>query len=55
MGGIQAANFSNPWDEVEQMQSSSTSFYSEKPMTAQQEASLKKATAKPFDVGRKSS
>ena len=37
------------------MQSSATSFYSEKAMTQQQEESLKKATAKPFELGRKSS
>ena len=49
-GGIHSTNFSNPWDEVNAMQSSATSFYSEKPMNKQQQESLKKATAKPFDM-----
>ena len=54
MGGIHSTNFTNPWDEVNAMGSSATSFYSEKPMNKQQQESLKKATAKPFDM-RKSS
>lgn len=37
------------------MGSSATSFYSEKPMNKQQQESLKKATAKPFDMRKSSS
>ena len=37
------------------MGSSATSFYSEKPMNKEQQESLKKATAKPFDMRKSSS